>query len=117
MRETVSSQLTESCAPYVYQLYSMVVDEGSIMALQELSSMAMSGSETPIAGRVRQLVDRIDDAVNAGELTLLPHEEKPSSLIPDCVFLVIHPINYLKSFQATDYRWLRNGRTASRSYY
>jgi len=96
MQEIAYSQPTESGAPHMYQLYSMVIDRGSLGALQELSSMAMGGSESPIGGRARQLVDRIDGAVSAGELALLP-DEKPSPLVPDSVFLLIHPINTLRT--------------------
>jgi len=98
MREIVYSQPTESGASHMYQLYNMVIDRGSLGALQELSSIAMGRSESSIGGRARQLVNRIDDAVSARELDLLPDEE-PSSLISDSAFLLIHPITTLRALR------------------
>ncbi|MFC1727792.1 hypothetical protein ACFL0Y_04680 [Patescibacteria group bacterium] len=48
----------------MFEHFSEVVDRGSMVSLCELSKMA-SGNE-----RAAQLVDRIDEAVEAGEIEL-----------------------------------------------
>lgn len=53
----------------MFELFSEVVDWGSAHSLCELSAMAALG-KSDAARRAAQLVVRIDEAVEAGELTI-----------------------------------------------
>lgn len=85
----------EKRTSHLYQLYADILDKGSLNALRELSCMAAGGSE-----RAAQLVNRIDEAVCAGELELVP-DKRPSSVLLDSTFLLTHPITALKAFRRT----------------
>jgi len=83
----------ETGREYIKQLHLTVLGAGehSRRALKELSAIATGGHTL-----AQELVTRIDEAVQAGELVLPMSVEKPSG-IADALFIATHPILSLKA--------------------